>query len=152
VANGASGGGFKDYGIFTDRASYTVYLDMADAGVGSSWALQYAPDTSRGPNSSDPPAPTLGTVEPPYAITKAVPFLTPEAARRSQGSTVVVYGVINRNGQWERMRIMSTPDQNLNRLVLEALAKWMFEPAKMYGRAVPVKCLLGLPVYSLTIQ
>ena len=152
VANGASGGAFKDYGIFTDRASYTVYLDMTDAGVRTTWPLQYGLDTSRDPNSSDPPVPTLGTVEPPYAITEALPIITPEAARRSNGGRVVVYGVINRNGQWEKLRIVQTPDPNLNRLVLEAMTKWMFEPAKMYGRAVPVKCLLGVPVNSLPLQ
>jgi len=60
--------------------------------------------------------------------------------------------VINRKGQWEKLRIMQTPDPKLNQLVLEALAKWMFEPAKMYGRPVPVKCLLGVLVNSLPIQ
>ncbi len=46
VASGASGGGFKDFGVFRDEASYTVYLDMADAGAhGSTWTLQYALDS-----------------------------------------------------------------------------------------------------------
>ena len=152
VANGASGGAFKDYGIFSDRASYTVYLDMTDAGVQTTFPLQYALDTSRDPNSTEPPVPTLGTLEPPYAVTEALPIITPESARRYAGARLVIYGVINRNGQWEKLRIIQGLDSSLNRMVLEALAKWMFEPAKMYGRPVPVKCLLGVPVNSLPIQ
>jgi TonB-like protein len=149
VANGASGGAFKDYGIFTDRASYTVYLDMSDAGVRGTWPLQYATDTSRDPNSTEPPVPTLGTLEPPYALTLALPIITPEEARRDEGARVVVFGVINRNGQLEKLRIMQGLNTSVNRLVLEALERWTFEPAKMYGRPVPVKCLLGVPVSSL---
>ena len=104
---------------------------MADVVVRSSWPLQYATDTSRDPNSSEPPVPTLGTLDPPYAIAKSLPLITPESARRGNGGRVVVFGVINRNGQWEKLRILQTPDPDLNRVVLEALAKWMFEPAKM---------------------
>ena len=56
MASGASGGGFKDYGIFKNGVSYTVYLDMADAGLrGPNWAMQYGLDLRPSANSSDPP-------------------------------------------------------------------------------------------------
>jgi TonB family protein len=152
VANGASGGGFQDFGVFTQGASYTVYIDMADAGVGSSWTLQYAPIAQSGPNSAETPAPAQGMLEPPYAITKALPRLSPAAARRSRGATVVVFGVINRNGQWDKLRVMQTPDPAINSTVLDALRKWMFQPAQVDGVSVPVKCLLGVPVNSMPVE
>ena len=59
VASGASGGGFKDFGVFHDEASYTVYLDMSDAGVyGSNWTLQYALDSRRTSDSRSASAST----------------------------------------------------------------------------------------------
>jgi TonB-like protein len=145
VASGASGGGFKDYGIFRQGASYTVYLDMTDVGLRSDWPLQYAPYT--GPGVVDPPL--HGALEAPYALTKTLPTLSADAARRSHGGTIVVYGVINQEGHWEQLRVMQSPDPAFTPIVMEALAKWNFKPAQAQGSAVAVKCLLGLPVYSL---
>jgi TonB family protein len=152
VASGASGGGFKDYGIFKDGASYTVYLDMADVGARSSWTLQYALDLFRDPDSSDPPPPPHGVLVPPYALTKSLPRFSPEAARRSRGAMVVVFGVISPGGMWESLRIMQSPDPGLNQVVLEALTKWTFKPAELDGARVPVKCLLGVPVNSVPVE
>jgi TonB family protein len=153
VASGASGGGFKDYGIFTDGASYTVYLDMSDVGLqGSSWAMQYALDSHAAPDSSDPPPPAHGILEPPYALTKSLPHVSPAAARRSRGGTIVVSGVLNPNGQWEGLRIMQSPDSGLNAVVLEALRRWTFKPAELNGSPVYVKCLLGVLVNSLPVD
>jgi TonB family protein len=149
VANGGSGGGFKDYGVFRDEASYTVYLDMADAGVrGSGWALQYALDLH-------PAAPSAmasrshGKLVPPYATSKSLPNFSPEVAKRGHGETIVVFGVINRQGRFEDLRIMHSPDTGLNQFMLDALKKWTFRPAEVDGAQVSVKILLGVPVDSV---
>jgi TonB family protein len=153
VASGASGGGFKDYGIFKDGMSYTVYLDMADAGLrGPSWAMQYGLDLRPSANSSDPPPQAYGFLQPPYAITKSVPHFSPEAARRGHGGTIVVFGVINPKGKWEGLRIMQSPEPALNPVVLGALANWTFKPAELDGRPVSVKCLVGVLVNSLPVE
>jgi hypothetical protein len=148
VASGASGGGFKDYGVFRDEASYTVYLDMADAGArGSSWALQYALDSNPGSNVSAQH--THGRLVPPYAMLKPLPNFSPEAAKRGHGGTIVVFGVINRLGKFEGLQIMHTPDSGLNQFMLDALKKWTFRPAEIDGAQVSVKILLGVPVDSV---
>ncbi len=150
VANGASGGGFKDFGVFQDEASYTVYLDMADTGLSiSSWTLQYALYSHRLPGSSRMPQIPHGLLTPPYAITKSLPHFSSEVAKRSAGATIVVSGIVNLQGKFEDLRIMQSPDPGLNQLLLDSLAKWTLQPAKMDGAHVPVKFLLGVPVNSI---
>ena len=149
VASGASGGGFKDYGVFRDEASYTVYLDMADTGArGSSWTLQYALDSSPGGQNVSA-SHAHGRLVPPYATLKPLPNFSPELAKRGHGGTIVVFGVINRQGKLEGLRIMHTPESGLNQFMLDALKKWTFRPAEIDGAQVSVKILLGVPVDSV---
>ncbi|PSH05229.1 MAG: hypothetical protein CXZ00_03515 [Acidobacteria bacterium] len=144
IASGSSGGGFRDFGVFRNEPAYTVYLDMADAGVsGPSWTLQYALYSV--PNQH-------GLLIPPYAISKALPRLSPESARRNRGSMVVVYGVINPQGKFEDLRVMQSPDGELNPLLLQALQKWTFKPAEVEGTRVAVKVLLGVPVSTIPVE
>jgi len=145
VASGSSGGGFKDYGVFRDETSYTVYLDMADAGVrGPSWALQYALDLRGVPNST-----TRGLLAPPFAMLKSIPSFPSEAVRRGHGGTIVVFGVITREGRFEELRIIQSPAPDIDRLLLDSLKKWTFQAAEIDGAKVPVKVLLGVPVDSV---
>jgi hypothetical protein len=147
VASGASGGGFKDYGIFRDEASYTVYLDMTDAGAyGSSWTLQYALDSSNRGSYSH------GLLVPPYATSKLLPHISSDTARKDRGATIVVFGVISSRGRFEDLRIMQGPDPGLDQLLLDSLRKWVFRPAEVDGAQVRVKVLLGVPVNSLPLQ
>jgi hypothetical protein len=146
VANGASGGGFKDFGVFQNEAAYTVYIDMSDAGTRANWTLQYALDTH--------PAGVTATrsrslLVPPYATSRLLPHFSPEVASRNHGSVIVVFGVINSHGKFEGLRVMQSPDVGFSRLLLDSLAQWTFRPAEMDGLAVPVKVLLGVPVNSV---
>jgi len=149
VSNGASGGGFKDFGVFRDEPAYTVYLDMSDAGApGANWTLQYALDSHRETSSAIQRARAL--LIPPYATAKPLPRFSAEAARKGRGRTMVVFGVISTHGALEALRVMQTPDADLNRPLLNALAKWTFRPAEVGGVAVPVRFLLGVPINWIT--
>ena len=140
IANGASGGGFKDYGIFHDEAAYTVYIDMADTGAaGPSWTMQYALDSSAGTRSR-------ALLVPPYALSKPLPHFDPRAALRCRSSTLVVFGVIGESGDFQQLRILQTPDPVLSEPLLQALSQWSFHPAEMAGSSVAVKVLLGIPL------
>lgn len=148
IASGASGGGFKDFGVFRDEASYTVYLDMADAGArGSNWTLQYALNSERAAGHSYPTP--HGLLVPPYATLKILPHFSSEVAMRGRGGTIVVFAIISPQGHFEDLRIMQSPEAGLNESLLEALKKWTFRPAEMDGGKVPVKVLLGVPVNSV---
>ena len=157
VASGASGGGFKDFGVFRNEASYTVYLDMADIGAsGSNWTLQYALDSrrapSRTPNSSDPAKHPQRSLSSPYALVKTLPHFPREAARRGRGGTIVVLGVIGLQGELEDLQIMQSPEPGLNPFLLASLKNWKFRPAEVDGARVSVKVLLGIPVNSVPAE
>lgn len=151
VANGASGGGFKDFGVFHNEASYTVYLDMSDAGAsGPDWTLQYALDSR--PASGIMPLHSRSLLVPPYAATKMLPRFSAEVAIRNRGSVIVVFGLINSKGNFEGLRVLQSPDASFNKLLLEALAQWVFRPAEVEGTPVPVKVLLGIPITSVPLK
>jgi TonB family protein len=150
VSSGASGGGFKDFGVFRNEASYTVYLDMADAGArGSSWPMQYAIDRDRDmPPSMSAPG-VHSELVPPYATAKSLPHFPAQTTRRGQGGTIVVFGVITPRGSFEDLRIMQSSNDRLNKPLLDSLVTWAFKPAEMNGAKVAVKVLLGVSVDSL---
>lgn len=148
VSSGASGGGFRDFGVFRNEASYTVYVDMGDAGVHGSWTMQYALDTHRAPGMADPPQRAHGALVPPYASTKSIPHYPQSPYRRRMGMAVV-FGVIGPEGRFNDLRIMQSPDTGLNQSLLDSLREWVFRPAEMDGARVAVKVLLGVPVSSL---
>jgi TonB family protein len=146
VANGASGGGFKDFGVFQNEAAYTVYIDMSDAGTRANWTLQYALDTHPAGASANR---SRSLLVPPYATSKLLPHFSAEAANRNHGSVIVVFGVISSHGNFEGLRVLQSPDPSFNRLLLDCLARWAFRPAEVDGTAVSVKVLLGVPVSSV---
>ncbi|HWR35696.1 MAG TPA: hypothetical protein VN622_07485 [Clostridia bacterium] len=150
VASASSGGGFKDFGIFRNEAVYTVYIDMTDVGaVGPKWTLQYAvlaQSLTSGSTMTFPatnPQPN-GVLAPPFPITKELPRLPPQLAGRYRGRSMVVYGIINAEGNLQDLRVLQTPDVQVNQSVLESLRRWSFRPAEMDGKRVSTKVLLGV--------
>ena len=151
VASGSSGGGLKDFGVFRNETSYTVYLDMADLGVfGANWILQYSLDSHPAPGSSAPVPRFNGALLPPYAKLKSVPRFPAQAAQQGRGGMIVVSGLINSEGKFEHLQIMQSPDPGLNQPLLDSLGKWTFQSAEIEGIRVAVKVLLGVPVDSLS--
>jgi len=150
VASGSSGGGFRDFGVFHDETSYTVYVDMTDMGAyGATWTLQYALDLHSAPNLS---APAHGLLVPPYATLKSLPHFSAEAAWRSRGRTIVVFGIVGPEGKLQGLQIMQSPDPAFDQPLLDSLRQWTFQPAEIGGVHVPVKFLLGVPVSSVPNQ
>jgi len=48
----------------------------------------------------------------------------------------------------QQVSVKETPDAALNEAVISALHKWVFRPAQVDGESVPVKVLLGVPMYE----
>jgi outer membrane biosynthesis protein TonB len=120
---------------------------MTDTGAnGSSWTLQYALDSANRSSYSH------GVLVPPFAISKSLPRISFQAATRDRGAIIVVFGVINPQGRFEDLRIMQSPDSDLNPLLLDALGRWTFRPAEIDGARVRVKVLLGVPVNSVPLR
>jgi hypothetical protein len=140
VSNGDSGGGLKDFGIFTGEQVFSVYVNVpGDSGRSDRpWTLEYA--QMRG--TSDP----VGELRPPFPRKKEAPQWPAELSARYRGQLMVVYGVIGRNGKLLNMRMMQTPNPELNQALFKALQQWLFSPAHMNGQPVAVEILLGVPL------
>ncbi|HUU12645.1 MAG TPA: energy transducer TonB, partial [Terriglobia bacterium] len=152
TSTAASGGGLRDYGIFSNESVYTVYVEMTHSPtLAPSWTLQYS--VLPKPNSSSAQPAKSGAslwsdqnVLAPYPIDKENPEFPVDAVSRNLGRMVVVYGEINTEGKLEKMRIIQSPNPLLDAPLLAALAKWTFRPAELNGEPVAVKALLGVPL------
>jgi hypothetical protein len=137
VANGSTGGGLKDYGVFKNEVVYTVYVQMSEPGLPrSNWTLQYAA----------PSLPPNTLLSPPFPIEKEYPNLPRQVAVRNAGRTIVVAGTITKDGKFDSLRIIQSPNPLLIQPMLDCLAKWSFQAAEINGEAVTVKFVLGVPV------
>ncbi|HEV2383064.1 MAG TPA: energy transducer TonB [Terriglobia bacterium] len=144
VSTGRSGGGLADFGVFRDEASFTVYIDppVPADDPAPSWTLEYAaldPTAQGGPR---------GELAAPFPLKKAGPNWPADLVTRYRGQNMVVYGLIDQDGKLQQMKVMQTPDADLDGALLAALGKWSFRPAKVNTKPVAVKVLLGVPVSS----
>jgi outer membrane biosynthesis protein TonB len=81
-------------------------------------------------------------------VAKEVPQFPIELVRQHNSGLIVVYAIADRDGKLASLEVKQTPDTQLNRPLLEALAQWRFRPAEMDGQAVAVKLLLGVPLWT----
>lgn len=140
VSNGNSGGGLRDFGIFTGEQTYTVYVRMetGPADPVPSWILQYALLET---NSS-----FQGALQPPFPLKKVFPEWPAGRTTRYQGGSIVLSGIIDRQGKVLNLRVLQTPDPGLNPALFEALHGWVFRPARVSGQPVALKIVLGVPL------
>jgi hypothetical protein len=141
VSTGNNGGGLPDFGIFRNEAVFTVYIDMRQsvADPAPSWTLQYALL-----NPSSPVAEQV--LVPPFPNHKERPRFDPEMLLRSAGQWAVVYAILDREGKLQEIRVLQSPNAQFASTLTEALAKWVFRPARLNGEPVAVKTLIGFPI------
>jgi hypothetical protein len=150
VSTEATGGGLPSFGVFSNEQIYTVYLDMrrTDKDPPESWTLEYA--LLQGSRAE--PAPAGGrpgskdSVVLPFPTSKESPAMPLAVTRRHPRKMVVVFGIINVEGKMEQISIQDTPDAQLNAPVIAALSRWVFRPARLNGKSVPAKVLMGIPL------
>jgi hypothetical protein len=141
VASSSSGGGLRDYGVFRNQVVYTVYLDVNDATHRRPrWTLQYAELQPSGNHGS-----TKTSLLPPFPLQKEFPRL-PSVRSRDLGRMIVVSGVVNKEGQLVKLKVVQTPNALFIEPLLEALGKWTFQAAELNGEPLEVKVLLGIPI------
>lgn len=144
ISTGASGGGLRDFGVFSDGPVYTVYVDVSSIGIqGTRWSLQYGP--SREVRLAHPGV----LLSPPFPETQKLPHLPPALVASNIGRLLVVQAVLTPDGALDSMRILQTPDERLNQPLIASLAHWTFQPASMGAEKVPVRILLGVPVAAI---
>jgi hypothetical protein len=140
VTTGNSGGGVGDFGIFSDEAVFTVYLNPAETADDPAppWALQYA--------LLNPSSETLQDLLPPVAVMKKMPQWPRDVSGRYEGQQIALYAVINAKGRMGQFKVLQSPNSQLSEVLLAALEQWVFRPATMNGRPVAVKVVLGVPI------
>lgn len=151
ISTESSGGGLPYVGVFSNEQIYTVYLDMREKESDAipSWILEFALFSDSVDATDVPPNPTEsreGLILP-FPITKILPDLPVDMARTHLNELVIVYAVINEEGKAEQMSIKQSPEARLNDLLLKALSEWVFRPAQLHGQPVPIKALLGIPLW-----
>jgi hypothetical protein len=140
VTTGNSGGGVGDFGIFSDEAVFTVYLNPAESAndPAPAWPLQYA--------LLNPTGGTLEDLLPPIAVKKKMPLWPQDLSGRYEGQQIALYAVINAEGKIGHFKVLQSPSSLLSEVLLAALEQWVFRPATMNGRPVAVKVVLGVAI------
>jgi TonB family protein len=152
VSTGTSGGGLPSFDVFSHEQIYTVYLDMRRTEMDSapSWTLEFAvlPGASYEVRENAKPTQVQQGLVLPFPTLKQYPPFPAETVRKHRGEMVIVYGIINTDGKLEQATVKQSPDPASNETVLAALSKWTFRPARLNGAPVPVKVLMGIPLWS----
>jgi hypothetical protein len=149
LSTASSGGGLADFGVFSNEKVYTVYIDIRQTAEdrSPSWTLQYAPLREAAENGADRgSSESPGLLVSPFAVTKEMPQLPVELIHKYSRRLIVVYAIIDTEGKLERMSVKQSPDARLSEPLLEALSKWVFQPAQLDGQPVATKVLLGIPL------
>jgi hypothetical protein len=147
-----SGGGLPFSGMFARQRIYTVYLDMrqSETDRAPSWTLEFAllDEAGTAGAATDAASRVEQGLVLPYPVVKEQPALPAEVLRKYLGKLVIVYGIINIDGRMEQMSVKDSPWALLNEPVMSALSRWSFRPARLDGRNVAVKVLMGIPLWS----
>jgi hypothetical protein len=120
--------------LWAGRLAYTVYLHV---GLEKNWILQYAvirDASSVHADATQPHAPW------PYLMER--PTL---AAGDFNSDAVMVHGLLNTSGHFERLAVVFPTDFSQAKFVLSALQQWRFRPALQDGKIIAVEVLLIIP-------
>jgi len=151
VSTENSGGGLPSYGVFQKDQIYTVYLDMRQNSLDQdpSWILEFGllDEMENNPIISlDFENYTEGLILP-FPSEKKRPAFPEALIQKYLGGMIVINGIINTEGRMEQFSIQDSPDNDLNRGLLETLSAWVFRPARLNREPVAVKVLIGIPLW-----
>lgn len=80
----------------------------------------------------------------PQPIDQQQPLVTPEL--RNQTGRVYVAFLVSETGEVTGLRCVKSTNNRLNSAVMDAVARWKFEPAKVDGTPVAVRVVLPIRV------
>lgn len=134
ISAGNNGGPSRDLGAFSrDETVYTVFVPMGDVGGGADWSMQYAlPGAVNNRGLLTPPFPT-----------KKVKAERSASDSGLDSSPVFVAGTIDAEGNLQNLRASRMSDQR-SQTAIGVLEQWKFTPAKLDGKAVEAKVLIGV--------
>jgi hypothetical protein len=119
-------------GLWGGRMAYTVYLHV---GLAKNWILQYSLPAAADNGSA-------ARIDPPWPYDMERPKLAPGDLN---GDAIMVHGLVNASGRFEKIAIVFPADFGQARFVLAALEKWHFRAAMRNGILTTVEVLLIIP-------
>jgi TonB family protein len=123
--------------VFGDRKSYSMILNMPNLNsAGGSWIIRFAEL-----KDSD----EKGDLTAPEATHKVDPGYPLELMRQNVRGTVTLYAVIHSDGSVGDVRVLSSPDERLDRYAQAALTRWRFRPAAKDGKPVALEAVVSIP-------
>jgi hypothetical protein len=148
ISTASSGGGLPHSELFSNETIYTVYFDMtrAPSEGAASWIFEFGVPPRNDRNKTA--AQIQQGIILPFPTSKEQPAFPAESARKYLHQRIIVYAIIQTDGKMQQVSVKETPDAALNEAVITALHKWVFRPAQVDGESVPVKVLVGVPIYE----
>ena len=81
--------------------------------------------------------------QPPRALSQQMPSLPPELQKRTPARVVVIF-IVDETGRVRSPKVIETSDDAFNRVVMEAVRKWTFEPGESRGE--PRRSRMRIPI------
>jgi hypothetical protein len=122
-------------GLWGSRMAYTVYLHV---GLAKSWILQYSLPQAASTAENG----TVVQLQAPWPFVMERPELAPGDLN---GDAIMVHGLVNESGRFEKLTIVFPAGFPQGKFVLGALERWQFRPAVQNGLLTAVEVLLIIP-------
>jgi TonB family protein len=107
-----------------------------------SWLVWFA-EREPEPGSGVP----QGVVHAPVPTKKVDPKYVAEAAQERIEGAIRLFAVIRKDGHVDSVSVIRKLDPRLDMSAEEALAKWVFEPARRNGVAIDVEAVFEIPFH-----
>jgi TonB family protein len=122
--------------VFGTRRLYSMTLNMPNLNsAGGSWVIRFAElDESN-----------AGELIAPVAEHKVDPAYPMELMEQNVAGTVTLRAIIRADGTVGDIRVVSGPDQRLDRYAADALSRWHFHPAVKNGSTINVEAIVIIP-------
>jgi protein TonB len=126
-----------DRQVFGERHPYAMTVNMPNLNsFTGSWVLRFAEMT---------PDEKQGDLLTPVPMEKSDPGYPLELMKNNVHGQVTLYAVIHSDGKVGDIRVLSSPDDRLDRYAVSALARWKFVPAEKDGKAVAIEAVVVIP-------
>jgi TonB family protein len=123
------------------RAVYTVAIQMPNVtSYSGSWIVWFA---EREPKPGAP----AHEIRPPMPLRKVDPKYIAAAAEERVEGVVRLFAVIRKDGHVESVALVRHLDDRLDRTAQEALAQWIFQPARLDGAPIDVEAVFEIPFH-----
>lgn len=131
-----------DRQVFGDRHPYAMTVNMPNLNsFTGSWVIRFAELAS---NEKQ------GDLLTPVPMEKTDPGYPLELMKNNVHGQVTLYAVIHSDGRVGDIRVLSSPDDRLDRYATSALARWRFAPAEKDGKAVAIEAVVVIPFRTRT--